>query len=125
MFLLMFDPWVKNLLLVSSFVGCKQNISIVEEYDQKFLQPMLLKCYHHLHLVEDCDVKFIEHRSYEDSSLDIFEMIVSTSELVTKLVNRNLLISRRFQVDFKEIRSPLQWWQKHESMFLIVDFLVR
>jgi hypothetical protein len=85
---------------------------------------MLLKCYHHLHFAEDCDVEFTKHRSYEDNNLDIFEMIVSTCELVTKLVNRNLLIFKRFQVNFKEIKCPLQWWQKHEYMLPIIGFLV-
>jgi hypothetical protein len=44
MFLLMLDPRFKNLHLLSSFVGREQNIYIVKEYDQKSLQPMLLKC---------------------------------------------------------------------------------
>jgi hypothetical protein len=50
---LMLDSQFKNLHLVSSFVGCEQGISIVQEYDRKSLQPMLLKCYHHLHHVEN------------------------------------------------------------------------
>jgi hypothetical protein len=58
--------------LVSSFVGHEQGIFIVEKYDRKSLQPMLLKCYHYLHLVEIYDVESIEHRSYEDNNLDIF-----------------------------------------------------
>jgi len=60
---------------------------------------MLLKCYHHLHHVVDCDVEFTKHKSYENNNLDIFEMITSSSEPITKLVNRELLIFRRFQVD--------------------------
>jgi hypothetical protein len=52
MFSLMFDPQFKCLCLVSSFVGHEQGISIVKIYDRKSLQPMFLKCYHHLHLVE-------------------------------------------------------------------------
>jgi hypothetical protein len=75
--------------------------------------------------MKDCDVEFIEHISYEDKNLDIFEMIVSTSELLTKLVSRKLLIFRKFQVDFKEINCPLQWWKKHESMFPIVGFFAQ
>jgi hypothetical protein len=75
--------------------------------------------------VEDCDVEFTKRKSYEDNNLDIFEMILSTSEPMTKLVNRKLLIYRRFQVDFKEIKCLLQWWQKNESMFPIVGFVVR
>ncbi len=39
--------------------------------------------------------------------------------------NRELLIFKRFQMDPKKIKCPLQWWQKHESMFPIVGFLVR
>jgi hypothetical protein len=72
MFSLMLDPQFKSLHLVSSFVGCEQNISIIEEYDWKSFQPMLLKCYHHLHLVENYDIESIEHRCYEDNNLDIF-----------------------------------------------------
>jgi hypothetical protein len=60
---LMLDPWFKSLHLVSSFVGREQGISIVKEYDQKSLQPMLLKCYHHLHHAKNYDVKFTKHKS--------------------------------------------------------------
>jgi hypothetical protein len=46
---LMLDVWFKSLHLVSSFIGCEQIIAIIiEEYDARFLYPMLLKCYHHL-----------------------------------------------------------------------------
>jgi hypothetical protein len=38
---------------VSLFIGLEQSKAIVEEYDQKNLFSMLLKCYYHLHpLVE-------------------------------------------------------------------------
>jgi hypothetical protein len=72
--------------------------------------------------MENYDVEFTKHRSYEDSSLDIFEMTTNTSELVVELVNKKLLIFKRFQVNPKEIKCLLQWWQKHESMFPIVSF---
>ncbi len=49
----MFDPRFKTLHLVSSLIGCEQGKESVEEYDQKTLFPMLLKCYYHCHpLVE-------------------------------------------------------------------------
>ncbi len=57
---------------------------------------MLLKCYHHLHLVVDCDVQFIENKSYEDCCLDIFEMNSNTSEPMIELVNKELLNFKRF-----------------------------
>jgi hypothetical protein len=93
--------------LISSFVGCKQGISIVEKCDLKSLQPLLLKCYHHLHSVENYDVESTKHKSYKDNNLDIFEMIASTSEPTIELVNRELLIFRRFQMDPKKIKCPL------------------
>jgi hypothetical protein len=105
MFSLMLDPQFKNLCL-----GCEQGIFIIEEYDRKSLQPMLLKCYHHLHLVENYDVESTKHRSYEDNSLEIFEMTTCTNEPMVELVNKELLIIRRFQMDPEEIKCPLQWW---------------
>jgi hypothetical protein len=39
----------KSLRLVSSFVGQEQAIPIVEQYDQRSLFPMFLRCYHIFH----------------------------------------------------------------------------
>jgi hypothetical protein len=100
---LMLDSQFKNPCLLSSFVGCKQGISIRKDCDLKSLQPMFLKCYHHLHHMKNYDVECIKHKSYEDNIFDIFEMIVSTSEPMTKLVNREFLIFRRFQMDSNAI----------------------
>jgi hypothetical protein len=58
-------------------------------------------------------------------SLDIFEMIISTSDPITKLVNKQLLIFNCYEVDVKNIRCPLQWWEKHENMFPMVGFCAR
>jgi hypothetical protein len=75
---LMLDPRFKSLRLVSFLIGRQQIVSIVEEYDQQSLFPMLLKCYHILHTM----AKF-EHVANmqidEESSLDIFEMYVGTN----------------------------------------------
>jgi hypothetical protein len=61
---------------------------MIEKYDKKSLQPMLLKGYHHLHLM----INYLNHKADENCSLDIFEMIANTSELVKELVNIKLLI---------------------------------
>jgi hypothetical protein len=45
----------------------------------------------------------VDERVEEDRSLDIFEMTTNTSEPITELVNRKLLIFRRYQVDVKDI----------------------
>jgi hypothetical protein len=92
---------------------------------KKSLFPMHLKCFYHLHPLVESERGVIEQRVEEDMNLDIFEMTTSISELVTNLVNRELLIFRHYQVDFKDIKCPLQWWEKHESMFLTIGFCVR
>jgi len=49
MLFLMLDLKFKSLCLVSSFVGRKEGVSIVDEYDRRTSYHMLLKCYHHIH----------------------------------------------------------------------------
>ncbi len=53
----------------------------------------------------------------EYKSLDLFEMTMNTNELTIVLVNNEFLIFRHYQVDVKNIKCPLQWCEKHESMF--------
>jgi hypothetical protein len=40
-----------------------------------------------------------------------------------KFVTKELLIFKRYQVDPKDIKCPLQWWGKHEAMFPTIGFL--
>ncbi len=82
---------------------------------------MLLKCCYHLHQFER-DV--VDQKVEKDMSLDIFEMTINTSEAVKELVNRELLIFKHYQVDVKNIKCPLQWWEKYNNMFSIVGFCV-
>jgi hypothetical protein len=86
---------------------------------------MLLKCHYYLHPLVEVENVFVNISVDEDCSLDIFEQTTNTSEPTKELVNKELLIFKRYQVDVKEIKCPLQWWQKHESMFPIVRFLIR
>jgi len=60
----------------------------------------------------------------EESSLDIFEMSAKTSEPTKEVVNKELLMFKRFQMDVKNIKCPLKWWAKHKSLFPIVAFLI-
>jgi hypothetical protein len=54
----------------------------------------------------------------------IFEMIaINTSGLTTKLNNREHFIFMYYQMDVKNIKCPLQWWEKHENMFHIGFFV--
>jgi hypothetical protein len=46
---------------------------------------MLLKCHYHLHPLVEIENAIVDSRIDEDYSLNIFEMIVSTSKLTKKL----------------------------------------
>jgi len=58
----------------------------------------------------------------EKNCLDIFEVFVGTNEPTKEVVNKELLMFRRFQEDLKDIQCPLEWWAKHESLFPTVAF---
>jgi hypothetical protein len=105
---LMLDLRFKSLRLISSFVGQEEGVNIVDEYDKRTLYPMFLKCYHHLHRMTKF-VGCVAQTSDENSSLDILQHIVSTSEPSKELVTKELLIFRCYQVDPKDIKCPSQW----------------
>jgi len=108
---LMLNPTYENLHMVFSFVGKEQGVALVEKYDRKSLYPMLVKCHGHFdHLVRSKTNYANYNFFYHDCSLDIFEQIASTSEPVKKFVKRELLIFKRYQLDVKDIKCPLQWW---------------
>jgi hypothetical protein len=86
---------------------------------------MLLKCHYHLHLLVESKGVVVDQRVEKDNNLDIFEMIANTIKPTIKLMNRKLLIFKHYQMDVKEIKCPLKWWEKHESMFLIIGYYVK
>jgi hypothetical protein len=115
MFSLMLDPRCKTFLVPS----------LIDQYQIIFLFPMLLKCHYHLHVFVEFERGVVDQRVEKENNLDIFEMIASTSEHATKLINRELLIFRHYQVDVKNIKCLLQWWEKYESMFPTIGFYAR
>jgi len=118
---LMLNPRFKGLRLVS-FIGRKQVVSIVEEYDQQSLFFMFLKCYHIFHLMVEFE-RMANVQTHDKSSLDIFEMSTRTNERTKEVVNKELRMFKRFQADVKNIKCPLEWWAKHGSLFPTVTFL--
>jgi hypothetical protein len=119
----MLNPRFLNICLVSLFIDCEQDIVIVEEYNNKIVYPMLVKCYHHLHPLIDNGSIFTKENIVEICNLDIFEMTTNTNELAKELINKQRVVDiQNYQV--KEIiKCLLQWWQKHKSMFLPMGFL--
>jgi hypothetical protein len=74
--------------------------------------------------MENCEIGFINQRIVnQNHSLEIFGMTTNTSEPIEEIVKKELLIFRKFQMDVKKIKYPLQWWQKHESIFPTFGFL--
>jgi len=85
---------------------------------------MLLKCHYYLHPLVKSKRDNVDQRVDKDNYLNIFEMIaVNTRGLTTKLNNRELFIFMYYQMDVKDIKCPLQWWEKHENMFHIGFFV--
>jgi len=52
---------------------------------------------------------FVNQMVEEDNNLNIFEMTTNTREPTTKLINKELLIFKHYQVAFETIKCPLQW----------------
>jgi hypothetical protein len=75
-------------------------VAIVVEYDNTSLFLMLLKSYHHLHPLSKVESSFVNIRE-KYYSLDIFEMIININECMKELVNQELLIFQRYQIDVK------------------------
>jgi len=59
----------------------------------------------------------------ENKSLNIFEMVVGTCELAKDFLIKNCWYFFVDIRDAKDIKCPLEWWKKHETMFPIVSFL--
>jgi hypothetical protein len=78
-----------------------------------------------LHDFIEFDKGVVDQRVGKGNVLNIFEMIANKSELATKLINRKLFIFKHYQVDVKNIKCPLQWWEKNENMFPIIGFYAK
>ncbi len=91
----MFDarPYIKNLWLVSSFIGCEEGtVNIVEDYDKRSSYLILLICYHYLHPIIEFDVGCANQATNATSNLNIFEQTLITNDLVKKISTRKLPI---------------------------------
>ncbi len=83
---------------------------------------MLLKCYHIFHPMAKFGLA-VYMQIDDKNSLDIFEMFTKINEPTKEVVNKELLMFKRFQVGVKNIKCPLKWLVKHEFLFPIVTFL--
>jgi hypothetical protein len=121
---LMLDPRFKSLILISNSIGHELGVAIATKFERKSLYCILfLKSFHHLHPSSKIESSFV-NKPNADTNLGIFEMVTCTNELTKELFNQKLMIFCRFQVDPKDIKCPLEWWKKHESMFPIVGFFL-
>jgi hypothetical protein len=39
-------------------------------------------------------------------------------------MNGELLICEKHQANIKDIQCPFHWWEKHETIFFMVGFLI-
>ncbi len=86
---------------------------------------MLVKSYNHVHLVGDVASSFVDQDVDQDCGLDIFQMTDNNTKIAKEIVTMELLDFKRFHMDVKDIKNPLQWWEKHEFRFSIVGFFAK
>jgi hypothetical protein len=84
---------------------------------------MFLRYYHILHPTTEFG-HVANTQTDGENSLDIFEMSTRTNGPTKEVVNKELLMFKRFQVDVKDIKCLLKWWAKHESLFLTMACLI-
>jgi hypothetical protein len=63
---------------------------------------MFLRFYHILYLMAKSEL-VANMQIDEENNLDIFEMFAGTSEPTKEVVNKELIMFKRFQVDVKDI----------------------
>jgi hypothetical protein len=68
----MLDLRFKSICLVSSFLGYKEGVKIVEWYYKRSLYLMLLKWYHYLHPMVKFEIGCAYQTIDANSNLDIF-----------------------------------------------------
>ncbi len=59
-----------------------------------------------MHPLAEFERGVVDQRIEKDNSLDIFEMTTNTIEPTMELMNRELLIFKRYQMDVKDIKCP-------------------
>ncbi len=104
-------------------MGHGQGGAIAKKYDKRSLFFMLLKFYHHLHPLFEVESSFVD-KNYEDTSLDVFEMVVSTNEPRGSLLFKNVLYFE--DIKWMEKTSNAFWngGGENEFMFPIIILLV-
>ncbi len=83
---------------------------------------MFLICYYILYFMAEFG-PLTNMQIGEENSLNIFEMFVEISEPTKEVVNKELQMFKRFQVNVKDVKCLLKWWEKLESLFPTVTFL--
>jgi hypothetical protein len=79
---------------------------------------MLLKCYYHLHPLFEYERGVVDQKVEEDKSFDIFEITTNISEPTTKLVNRELMIFKHYQVALKTSNVHYSGGKNMKACFL-------
>jgi hypothetical protein len=102
--------------LISSSLVMSKKRPLLSNMIKISLCPMLLKRYHHLHtLVKfECDIP----NQFKELMKNITYISLKWQPM-KEFTNREFLIF----MNAKYIKCPLQWWEKHKTMFHTIGFL--
>lgn len=110
MLALMLDPKYKSMHLVTSYLEYEATTSLVVDYDEKILLPLLLEAYKGLMPSKICCIDD-EFDSLVDSQ-DLFQQTSDTSANSYKdIVTRDLDGFTCYSIDAKSCKCVLTWWQ--------------
>ncbi len=85
----------------------------------------VLKCYYHLHPLVESERGVVDQKVEEDMSLDIFEMTTNTNESTMELVDTQLLIYKRYQMDVKTSNVHYNGGKNMKTCFLQLFFVLK
>jgi hypothetical protein len=124
MLALMLDPRFKGLQCLSELVGKLPAQSLVQEYDNRVLLPLLVKVSQFLnpHVPSPSDEAAIEGDYAFDS---FFDAPTTTDEAGKGLLISELSLYRKLLVPANAEIAPLAWWKENGRRFSNVSFLAR
>jgi hypothetical protein len=118
---LMLDPCFKSMDCIMDYIGRDQAITLVQQYDDLTMMPMLKAIMGFLNLGQttSLDPPPLEQPL---TSCGLFEAITSIEEAIEGLLKAELFLFLRFHVENVDSLDPLIWWVANGFRFPNVDF---
>lgn len=88
MLVLMFDPRLKSMWLLTTFLSHENAATVIAKYDQELLLPLLIKT---TKLLMQVSVKEIEDLQFQGNVKDLFQTTSTNANTYRDLMSRKLV----------------------------------